>query len=230
MYKAKERRPQRTHALTFCSCIIKNTERNLMSPSFVWRVHIQTISWFSIIKTSSLETLGLLYSNAKMHWAELGQRHWVRLEKHRLSVGISNSICPFLPTASRWAVLGPFATHLVYTWPGSRSSKVFHVACLMHMSHALRGAVILIQQLVPGFPRSAGLCKGLGNSHCGLQSATSGCGFLRSWSPAERSNIPKAFLSPLKRAHTQRKKKTTTVTRFVKFRGHQKMNDGTEAE
>lgn len=171
-------------------------------------MHIPTITSFSIVTNSSLETPGLPQSNAKTHWAELGQGHGVRLEKHRLSVGISNSICPFLPTASRWAVLGPFATHLVYTWPGSRSSKVFHVACLMHKSHALRGAVILIQQLVPGFPRSDGLCKGLGSSHCGLQSATSGCGFLHSWSPAERSNIPKAFLSPLKRAYTQRENKT----------------------
>lgn len=141
----------------------------------------------------------------KMHGAELGQGYWVRLEKQRLSVGIWNYICPFLPTASRWAMLSPFATHLGYTWPGSRSSKVFHVACLMHMSHALRGAVILIQQLVPGFPRSDGLCKGLDNSHFGLQSATSGYGFLHSWSPAERSNIPRAFLSPLKRAYTERK-------------------------
>lgn len=117
-------------------------------------------------------------------------------------------------------MLSPFATHLVYTWPGSRSSKVFHVACLMHMSHALRGAVILIQQLVPGFPRSDGLCKGLDNSHFGLQSATSGYGFLHSWSPAERSNIPKAFLSPLKRAHTQR-----TMTYFVEFESHQRLTD-----
>lgn len=120
-------------------------------------------------------------------------------------------------------MLGPFATHLVYTWPGSRSSKVFHVACLMHMSHALRGAVILIQHLVPGFPRSDELCKGLGSSHCGLQSATSGCGFLHSWSPAERSNTPKAFLSPLKRAHTQREK---TITCFVKFKGHRRTMNG----